>query len=197
VFSEPSVTRTKFDRELAEFKAQRQAYLKRGVWLLDETFPELLFALVASKPKPAALVMFGVVINFENYDVVPSSVRLVDPFTRRPLAAAEVTHGMMTFAVKLGPDGAPLTGQSGKPLLEQRGDLVQAEDASRPGFICLQGVREYHDHPAHTGDSWFLHRGTGVGKLAYLLNALATPAIDVVQGMSYQVNALVNLEPRP
>lgn len=197
MFVEPSVTRAKFDRELSDFKAQRQAYLQRGIWLLDDAFPELLFALVAAKTKPSPFVLYGVAINFENYDVVPPSVRFVDPFTRQPLVRAQVVHSMPKFAARLAPDGSPVSDHDGSQVVDFEADLIQAEDPARPGFICLQGVREYHDHPAHTGDSWFLHRGTGVGRLAYVLNALASHGIDHVVGVNYQfqVKVGVNVEP--
>lgn len=185
MFVDPAVCRAKFQRELDEFKAQRSVYHRRGVWLLDDIFPEIFLVLMAVKSSPLSAV-FGVVINFENYDVEPPSVRFVHPLTREPLNAANLPHRMPRLKTVKGPNGEPATGPQGEVFVEEQ-PLVQAEDPQRPGFVCLQGVREYHAHPAHTGDSWWLHRGTGVGRLAYLVNVLATYGIDSVQGIRLQI----------
>lgn len=184
MFADPAVCRAKFHRELDEFKAQRPAYHRRGVWLLDDTFPEIFLALMAVKSAPFSAV-FGVVINFENYDVEPPSVRFVHPVTRQPLRAMDLPHRMPRLKTVKGPNGEAATGPDGAILVEQQ-DLVQAEDPQRPGFVCLQGVREYHAHPAHSGDSWWLHRGSGIGRLAYLTNVLAKYGIDTVQSIRLQ-----------
>jgi Predicted metal binding domain len=41
-----------------------------------------------------------------------------------------------------------------------------------PGFLCLPGTRAYHEHPAHSGDPWELHRKTGEGRLFALLETV-------------------------
>lgn len=184
MFVDPAVCRAKFQRELDEFKAQQPAYHRRGVWLLDDTFPEIFLALMAVK-SPSLSAVFGVIINFENYDVEPPSVRFVHPVTRQPLRAMDLPHRMPRLKTVKGLNGEAATGPDGAILVEQQ-DLVQAEDPQRPGFVCLQGVREYHAHPAHSGDSWWLHRGTGIGRLAYLINILAKYGIDTVQGIRFQ-----------
>lgn len=181
MFVDPVVCRAKFRRELDQFKVQQSAYHQRGVWLLDDTFPEIFLVLMSVRSAPLSAV-FGVVINFENYDIEPASVQLVHPVTRQPLRYLDLPHGMPRL--RMGPDRQPATDTDGNILFDT---LVQAEDPQRPGFICLQGVREYHAHPAHTGDSWWLHRGTGVGRLAYLINILATYGIDTVMGLRFQI----------
>jgi hypothetical protein len=187
VFVDPAVSRAKFQREVDEFKAQQRTYHRRGVWLLDDTFPEVFLALMALKTPPfAAAALFGVLINFDNFDIEPPSIKFVHPITRQPLRAMDLPHPLPRVKRVKGPDGEPATGANGEPLVEQQ-PLLQADDIQRPGFICLQGVREYHAHPAHTGDSWWLYRGTGVGRLAYLVNILATYAIDPVEGLNFQV----------
>lgn len=185
MFVDPAVCRAKFQRELDEFKAQRQAYHRRGIWLLDDTFPEVFLVLMTVKSQPFSAV-FGVGINFENYDVEPPSVTFVHPVTRQPLRAMDLPHPMLRVKRIKGLNGDPTTTPGGEAVIEQQ-SLIVAEDPGRPGFVCLQGVREYHAHPAHTGDSWWLHRGTGIGRLAYLVNALATHGIDTVQSLAFQV----------
>ena len=48
--------------------------------------------------------------------------------------------------------------------------LVQ--NNGKPPFICIPGIREYHNHPAHTGDSWLLHRRDGEGTLGFIVDKL-------------------------
>jgi len=223
VFVDPAVSQAKFDREVAEFRGQQTAHHKRGIWLLDATFPDVFLVLMATAfltiPKdvrdrryircgrfPLSFgtlggvsvvpAVFAVVINFENYDVEPPSVRFVHPVTREPLRAMDLPHPMQRIKRAKGPDGKLATGPNGEAMFEDQ-PLLQAEDLQRPAFLCLQGVREYHAHPGHTGDSWWLHRGTGVGRLAYLANILATYGIDTVQGIRLQmVFGGFNVNPR-
>ena len=54
-------------------------------------------------------------------------------------------------------------------------------------FLCLVGVREYHDHPAHTGDAWWLHRKTGAGSLSHLLNVFHSYAIAPITGFAADI----------
>ncbi|WP_306919914.1 putative metal-binding protein [Rhizobium mesoamericanum] len=44
-------------------------------------------------------------------------------------------------------------------------DFIQANSLEDEPFLCMAGVREYHDNPAHSGDPWLLHRGSGEGRL--------------------------------
>jgi hypothetical protein len=43
--------------------------------------------------------------------------------------------------------------------------LTQPDATGEAPFLCIAGVREYHDHPGHSGDSWDLHRTTGAGRV--------------------------------
>ena len=157
---------------------------RRGVWIMDATFPDVFAVLVAVHTKPCPVVAFGVVLNFGNYDVEPPSVRLVHPLTRVPLKKNELPHLMQ----KAGP---PVI--QGLIAIHQQQPLVQGWDGQLP-FICLTGVREYHKHPAHTGDSWWLYRKSGHGRLSTILGVLATYAIDPVKGFKVQLQPHVSLD---
>ena len=52
-------------------------------------------------------------------------------------------------------------------------------------FLCLPGVREYHVHPAHTGDDWLLHRDRGEGTLYFLLEKLARYGLEPIQQFQF------------
>lgn len=170
MFVDPNISRAKFAREVAEFRESGNTHHSRGIWLIDATFPEVFVVLVAVKPK-IPMAAFGVIINFENYDVEPPSVRFVHPVTRAPLKRRELAHRMQRTSPVL---------QNGQFIGMQVQELIQGWDEAQP-FLCLQGVREYHHHAAHTGDSWWLHRKSGYGRLIQILETLATFGIDPIQ----------------
>jgi hypothetical protein len=180
VFVDPAVSRAKFEREVADFRRFAGAYQQRGIFLIDASFPNAFALLLAIHAKPAPMLPFGVVLDFSDYDVAPPSVQLVNPFTRAKLKRSEIPYD---FRRLLPPAAGAPTGPQSFQL------LLQAFVDERP-FICLQGIREYHESPAHTGDSWFLHRGTGVGTLTFLLDVLSRygAAPIVGPGISVQFN---------
>lgn len=180
MFVEPAISRKKFDREIAQFRAQRITYHRRGVWLVDATFPDASFIFVATQTKPHAMAAFGAIINFENYDVEPPSVSLVHPVTLDKLKMRELPHDFRTSVRRVPMGPGQLMEIADQPL-------AVSFDNDRPPFICLQGVREYHNHPAHNGDSWWLHRKSGKGTLSYIVEQLACFGIDVIRGVQVQL----------
>jgi hypothetical protein len=38
--------------------------------------------------------------------------------------------------------------------------LLSSHAVTKGTFFCMRGVREYHEHPEHTGDQWLLYRGS-------------------------------------
>jgi hypothetical protein len=67
----------------------------------------------------------------------------------------------------------------------QLSSLVQSNRPDDYPFVCLPGVREYHDNPAHTGDSWLLHRNSGEGSLAFILEKIWAYGVEPLS--MYQV----------
>lgn len=170
-FVDPSVSRAKVERELADYRALETEYRARGWFLLSTEFPHILVALAAPQLHPPAVVT-GVLFDYTNYDAQPPSVRLVDPFTAEPYMAKDLPTSANRMlpaseaAVLPGlPPGARIQFQQMQPLMQWYGP----EDIP---FLCLAGVREYHAHPGHTGDSWELHRASGAGRLVRLLEVL-------------------------
>ncbi len=174
MYVDPDLVRRKVDRELSEYLELADHFRARGIWLLEYQFPHLLFAFVAKSTKPP-LVMFGAVMDFSNYDVEPPSIRFVDPLTRRTLKKSELPP-----FVRQGANGQV------HPLV-----VAWSQDDERP-FMCLQGVREYHDNPGHSGDSWFLHRGSGAGKLVRLLDFLGRYGSEPILAQSYSIQVVPN-----
>lgn len=227
----PQVARAKYDREVEQFARDGVRHRALGVLLLEAEFPTVLLGFAAPKLKPAAFV-FGVLVDYTDYDLLPPSVRFVDPFTTRPLTAAELPTKMLRTVQPAGATPFPFPG-SFPPLAAATPDAATPESdaavGAAPGagpaivapqglffveqqpllqdygpetlpFLCLPGVREYHDHPGHSGDAWELHRRDGAGALVRLADVIRTYAVDPVGGWSVTLVPQVSLgygEPPP
>lgn len=192
---DPSVSRSKFEREVALFRNMEAAYRRKGWLLLDATFPEVVVAFAATKPTPPA-IMGAVLVDFTDYDLRPLSVRFVDPFTREPVVRRNLP---MTMPRRPPVPGAPpeavaqMIMQGMLPVT----DCIQANGPDEAPFLCLPGVREYHDNPAHTGDPWLLHRASGEGSLAFILEKIWTYGVNPVEQYQFQVQVNMVLQPAP
>lgn len=153
-FVEAPVTEEKFRKEMETFHDLKQPYRENGVLLLEYQFPDAFFAFLATRLNPMP-VAFAVRINFLNYDVEPLSVKFINPVTFQPIRIADLR---VQFRRQL-PNGETLP-------------LVIAENDGEP-FFCVPGIREYHQHPFHTGDSWYLYRKNNKeGTLCFILDNL-------------------------
>lgn len=184
---DPAISRKKFERELVEYRKLENVYLERGWFLLKAEFPQVFVVFATPKTSPSAIVL-GVVIDFENYDYWPPSVTFVNPFTRKPYLAKELSAlGIRMPRLKAGmvlPPGF----QAGLPpgLQIPFDDLLQDISPDTPPFICVPGIREYHNSPVHSGDSWLLHRGRGEGTLNFILETVYNYAVQSVTGLQVQ-----------
>ena len=184
-YVDPAVSRAKFDREVADHLTFEADYRARGWFLVKAQWPVVVVVLASKKTIPPAIVT-AVHFDYTNYDAEPPSVRLVDPFSGRPLLSKELPTRlprMIPGPETVLPDGTKL--RLNKPL-----DLMQAHSLDDLPFLCISGVKEYHDHPGHTGDSWALHRPTGAGRLVRLLEVISKYGLEPVQTFS------VNLVPQ-
>jgi hypothetical protein len=209
---DPSVSRQKFEREVEALRRHEADYRRQGWLLLSAVFPEVFLVLTVPQLRPAP-VLFGVLIDFMNYDVDPPSVRLVNPWTRELLRPAELLSPLPRLATRQVPlvqarqlveppvserppqgletpsDAASeLPGREASPLPAQAefGHLMQWWPPDGNPFLCLRGVREYHRNPAHTGDAWLLHRMRGEGTLAALLSAIHDHGRAPIQDYTYE-----------
>jgi len=187
-YADPSVSRCKFAREVAEYRALDEEYRRRGWFLANAEFPKVLVVLCAPTLKPPAVVM-GVTFDYTNYDAAPPSVRIVNPFTGEPYKFKELPsqlhHTLPAQEIAL-PGMQP----------GQKVPVIQAYMQGAPDeipFLCLAGVREYHDHPAHSGDIWELHRASGSGRLVRLLNIICRYGVEPIVGFDVQLVPQVNL----
>lgn len=182
-FVDPAVSRAKFDQEIAEFRHLEAEYRRRGWFLIDADFPHVLVLLGAPSVSPPAIVC-GAAFDYSNYDAQPPSVRLVNPFTAEPYVAeklpTQLNRALPAQAVQL--PGLP----QGNIEMRAAQPLMQAASGGDIPFLCIAGVREYHDHPGHSGDSWELHRPSGAGRLSRLLEIIHRYGVEPIRG--YGVN---------
>jgi len=181
-YAQPEISRAKFASEVDEFHKIQDVWRKKGVLCLKAEFPLAQFVFIAQLPKPQpSAVIFAALIDFTNYDVEPPSIVFIDALTGDPLKRKQmgglqfIQHKMTNINV----NGQVLQAKHPTDIL-----IGQAEEYP---FLCLPGVREYHNHPQHSGDSWLLHRNAGgEGTLGFLLTKLYEHSIPFVKGYNVQ-----------
>lgn len=180
---DPQVNRTKFDRELARLIDQRSVLESRGVFVLTSTnFPYIDVLVV---PRHALRVAFPIPPGMQMPPGVqlPSPADLPSGATAMMMIASEVP----SLAVRAFKGRFDLTDYDLRaPSLEfrdpwtddllpyatmlratefeeqRKAHLVLLDDhpITHKPFLCLRGIREYHEHPQHSGDDWMLYRQT-------------------------------------
>lgn len=217
----PQVAQAKFDREVTSFRRQADTYRRRGAFLLEVDYPRVLVGFASPSLKPAALI-FAMLADYTDYDLQPPSVRFVDPFTTEPLTAANVPTKMLrtiphapadagqpafSLAGMAGPDGQPMVWPAPGPgagfpmlpgirMVEQQA-LLQDYGPDTVPFLCLAGVRQYHQHPGHSGDPWELHRLQGAGALVRLVEIVLTYAVEPAVGWAITMVPQIALSYNP
>lgn len=186
-----AVSRAKFDREIEQFRLIEADYRKRGIFLVEAAFPTAMILFAATKVRGVTPIAAAVVIDFTDYDLRPLSVTFVDPFTKEPLKTKELRIQM----VRCGSQPALLSPQFVQ-MLQQQGvvqasSLIQSNGPEERPFICLPGIREYHDNPAHSGDPWLLHRASGEGSLAFIVDKIWTYGTNQISELQVQVQVSV------
>ena len=178
-YVEPEVSLIKFKEEIGNFHNISDDWREKGVFLIHEDYPIVEFMFTTPKLRPSAIA-FCVQIDFTNYDVEPPSLKFICPFTKKILKIHEISTQFPQFNMpdKIDPS-IPIQNQI-KPQ-----PLLQSHQNEAP-FFCIAGIKEYHDHPAHTGDSWLLHRKKGEGSLGYILDQLYNYSTAII--VSYQFN---------
>ena len=186
-YVDPAVSRAKFDREIADYISIEADYRGRGWFLVKAHWPVAVVVLASKTTSPPSIVT-AVQFDYSNYDAEPPSVRLVDPFSGRSLLSKELP----TRLPRMIPGPAlPIPGPGGvKAQLNTAQELMQAHSPDELPFLCVPGVKEYHDHPGHSGDPWEIHRSTGEGRLVRLLDVISKYGLEPVKGFN------VNLVPQ-
>ena len=178
-YVDPTVSRLKFEREIKDFASHAVDYRARGWFLVKADWPVIEVVLASKKTSPPAIVA-AISFDYTNYDAEPPSVRMIDPFTGRPLLAKELPTNLPRTVV-----GPEITMPDGNTMQARSVQgLMQAHSDSDLPFLCIAGVKEYHDHPGHSGDPWEIHRAEGAGRLVRLLDVISKYGLDPVSGFS-------------
>jgi putative metal binding uncharacterized protein len=162
------VTKNKFNNEINEFTALEKNYNERGVFLVEiQGFTlRLLFTAPQIKPSP---VLFSVELDYSNWDFEPPALRVINPFTKAVLRNNEVGVQFLQW------NNEAQDAQS----------LLVGHDIP---FLCIPGIREYHQHFHHSGDSWMLYRTRGEGKLTDIIEKIIKHATLPLVGYLVNVN---------
>jgi hypothetical protein len=179
---DPEVSKVKFERELEQFRSCEAYNRERGVFLVSASFPDIVLAFTAANALPRVII-FCVKINFSNYDVEAPSVEFIDALTQAPVQFDHLLSHMPRKAI-----GGQ---EAGQPVNVTFSTLIQAHPPHMKPFLCLPGVREYHNHPAHSNDPWLAHRGLGEGTLGFLIDQLYSYGTNPIVGYqceNYSVN---------
>ena len=187
---DPAVTRLKYDREVARLQEQRNELEKRGILLLGSTgFPYIDLLFVARHPLRAVIpisqqgalflpagaravievpslsaMAFKARFDLSDYDLDAPGLDFLDPWTDAPLQ-----YNTMFRALQFEQD--------------RKAHIVLLDEhptTHRP-FLCLRGIREYHNHPQHSGDEWLLYRDSM--SMFSIVMSLWRVALDVVRPM--------------
>lgn len=198
--TDPAVSRRKFDREIADYRALQADYERRGWFLLEAAFPTVFVVFAAAQLRPSPL-LFGALFDYTDYDARAPSVRLTDPFSREPYRYDQVPTRLpratppQQISVPDGRGGTQLVQAQGEPQ-----PLLQAHAPDEVPFLCIAGTREYHEHPGHSGDVWDLHRASGAGRLVRVLEVIHRYGVAPVRALGVELLPRVGIdfgEPAP
>jgi hypothetical protein len=168
------VSKQKFEQETSELIQNATLQRSRGIIFLECQFPNIKLAFCAPQLKPIPIV-FAVNINFSNYDLEPLSLKFIHPLTYKTLTIQELGN----------PFGRNISTEPGKVEIQP----LALGLADQTAFICLPGIREYHEHSDHGNDPWLDHRGKGgEGTLGYVIDKLYQFGISAISHLSVQIN---------
>ena len=189
-YVDPAVSRAKFDREITDFRSIEADYRARGWFLVKAHWPVAVVVLASNKTTPPTIVT-AVQFDYTNYDAEPPSVRLIDPFSGRFLLSKELPTRLLRAIP--GQEMPMLVPGGPKVKVNMVQELMQAHSPEDLPFLCVAGVKEYHDHPGHSGDPWEIHRPAGEGRLVRLLEVISKYGLEPVTGFSINLSPQVTL----
>jgi hypothetical protein len=162
-----NVSRLKYEREVNRLRDQQSALQSRGIFIMGSTtFPVVDLAVVphhslqvavptlqaghiilpqgtvmAAKIFSLAARAFKAHFDLSDYDLRAPSLEFRDLWTDALLPYATMFRGLEFEQ-------------------ERRAHIVLLDNHPVTGkpFLCLRGIREYHEHPQHSGDEWLLYR---------------------------------------
>jgi hypothetical protein len=191
-FTDLSVTRKKFALQAQSFLKRAADYRKEGIICVSLEFPVFEFVFLAKASsftvpinlqhpngqfesgqinihREIPFYLFSIRLDYSNFDTQPPSLRFIEPFT------SQLTKALGTVPIIT-------PGQQNKNSIidkkfETQNQSLLIDDPEGKLFICLRGLREYHEHPQHNGDSWYLYRLKGKGDVLTILDQLQVYAV--------------------
>lgn len=186
---DPEVSRRKFSQEVDRLTQQQSALQSRGIFLVGSpTFPIVELVFVPRTPlklafqaqmagpivlPPGAVAMavaevpslaaraFRARFDLTDYDLRAPSLEFWDHWANTPLP-----YETMFRAVEY------------EKQRRAHNVLLGDHPVTHKPFLCLRGIREYHEHPQHSGDEWLLYRNE-MGLFSAIM-ALWRVSIDIV-----------------
>lgn len=98
-------------------------------------------AMVTKEVPNLSARAFGALISLDDFDQRAPSVIFCDPFTWKEIPHNELFRGHHI-------------GEKDKAF----NVILGNHPVTKRAFLCMRGIREYHEHPQHTGDDWMLYR---------------------------------------
>lgn len=208
---DPAVAHLKFEQEVESLSRNEATLRSWGVFVIRVAEPSVdvmfvprrpLVLSLPTRPPPGVVVpagpavwmagieipllagrAFGVRFGLDDYDQRAPSVGFCDPWTWEP-----IPYEVLLRASVIGPGGPMNVILGGHP------------STGKP-FLCIRGVREYHEHPQHSGDDWALYRAS-TGLFTLVQRVWQICVRDVMPNLAVQphpnkVNIQVNWQAEP
>lgn len=161
------VTEVKLKRQMAAWESNADMYRRRG-WLLlrhEGTNVDIGFlAQVRFGQRMLPIMTAAIRLDYADFDLRPPSLTFINGIT------AEVAPPPVRALDRISPQ-------------EVRDALIDGHPRTCLPFLCLPGIREYHNHPQHNGDDWLLHRALGEGDIAVICDRVWRRMVRNVLGM--------------
>ncbi|MBS4064042.1 MAG: hypothetical protein KGZ74_05755 [Chitinophagaceae bacterium] len=186
---DPVVSRAKFNRELATFKKVKEYNRQRGIILFDAEFPYMKLAFYAYRITPLILA-FAIKLDFTNYDLEAPSLKFIDFLLEKELTRPELNIQLLRQQ-SIQPPGQQAEGIINTSPL----DLIQFHTPGLVPFVCIPGIREYHEHPAHSNDPWLSHRRKGEGTLGFIIDQLHKYGSEPLNGIMPNMANIQQINP--
>jgi hypothetical protein len=168
------VTDAKFAEQLDRWRANAETYARRGWVLLSTGDLSVDIGFLQNVPlggRTIPVMTACVRLDYWNFDLWAPSLTFLDPITRNPAPP-------------------PVRAPDRVSPTEVRDALIDQHPETLQPFLCLAGIREYHNHPQHSGDDWLLHRHLREGDLAVICDRVWRRMARNVLGLSVGVQSL-------
>lgn len=176
---DPRVAELKFEQEVARLSAQIENLKKQGVIINRIEYPVVEVIFLPTTPLKLVQIFSDMPPGIQ----LPPDIALPDvpPGTKQRFELSQdLVFGTRVFGVRVLMDDFdqrapsvifcdPITWEKLPAGMIQIGNHVDKNGVAsqviiaphpifnRP-FLCMRGIREYHEHPQHSGDDWMQYR---------------------------------------